>query len=136
MSTPSHPPESLDSLRMTLTQRDAELAGHKKARDDWEPDVENPDHTAPYDSLLNDTDSYPLPDWLRHVHVADLMREHNWSTYIDGWNSWEDSIRGERARRQTWDEYEKLCAEYDDAESARDDAQNACDNAEETAPAV
>ena len=123
--------DTIATLKYALEQAEEALKRAEQARDGWEPDSDNPDHTAPYDSTLGELYDDTLPTWLRHVQVSDLMREHNWSEYIDGFNSWEDSLRRERERRATWSDFDELCEAVEDAEAERDDAAQALEDAEE-----
>ena len=124
--------KDLETLRATLASCEDSLVEAEAARDDWEPDSDNSDHTAPYDAMLDEQGDEELPTWLNHVKASTLMREHNWSCYIDGFNSWEDSLRSERERRRTWSDFDELCDVVEEAESARELAQEALDEAEET----
>lgn len=123
-------PITEDDARAALEACEATLAKAERARDDWEPDSDNSNHTASYDSILDEQGDDELPAWLNHVKASDLMREHNWSCYVDGFNSWEDSLRGERERRRTWSDFDELCDAVDEAEAERDEAQEALDEAE------
>lgn len=121
-------PTDIETLRATLAHCEREVATLTADRDDWEPDLDDRDHTAGYDSMLDEC--YTMPDILGHLKVSDLLREHDETAYRCGFIDWEDSIRDERERRQTWSDFDELCDAVEEAESGRDDAQEALDEAE------
>jgi chromosome segregation ATPase len=123
--------KSLETLRSTLATCEEALASAEAARDNWEPDCDNSDHTASLDASLDE--QYQLPGALSHLSYAKLLFETDRSAYLEEFNNWEDGIRGERERRRTWSDFDELCDAVEEAESARDEAQEALDEAEEAA---
>jgi hypothetical protein len=120
-------PRTIEDLQAILTAAQNALEVAEQARDAWEPDSDNTDHTAAYDSGLDEL--YRLPGGLSNLSYSTLAREHDEVGYRCGFNDWEDGIRGERARRQTWSDFDELCEAVEEAEAARDEAQEALDEA-------
>lgn len=120
---------TIESLRAALDHAQAVLQKAERERDNWEPDIDNSDHTADLDASLDEM--YQLPGALSHLSYSDLLREHDDSAYREAFNDWEDSIRGERERRRAWSDFDDLCKEVEDAEDDVEEAQDAVDEAEE-----
>ena len=121
-------PDDHIALKHALEQAEKALSDAEQARDAWEPDSDNPDHTASFNDSLNEL--YELPGALSHLSYSTLLKEHDPIAYNEEFRTWIDGMR-EREKRTQFSDFDTLREAVEEAESERDDAMEALEEAEE-----